>query len=75
MDRLRSGGLSRRQDPIDDQIAFARRCRTNQHRLVGLAYMGRTGIGLRIDSDGSDAHAPRRADDPTGNFTAIGDKE
>ena len=37
--------------------------------------MQRLGIGVGIDRNGADAHGPRGADDPAGNFAAIGDEE
>ena len=75
MDRLCSGRLRGRHDPIDHEIAFTRGGWTDQHSIVGFAHMGRSRIRLGIDRDGSNTHLPCRSDDPAGDFTAIGDKE
>ena len=45
------------------------------HRLVGLLNVQGVPLGLGIDGDGLDPHAPRRLDHPTGDLAAVGDED
>ncbi len=75
MDRLGVAGLRGGDDPIAEKVALARRGRADMQRLVGLADMAGTGVGVRIDRNRADAERPRGADDPAGDLAAIGDEE
>ena len=45
------------------------------HGLVSHLHERRAGIGIGIDRDGLDTHAPRGLDDPASNFAAVGDED
>ena len=45
------------------------------HRLVGHLDMQRVAVGVGVDRDGLDAHAPRGLDDAAGDLAAIGDQD
>ena len=75
VDRFRAGRLGRREHLGAVQIGFARRRRTDQHRLVGLAHMQGVGVRLGIDGDGAYPHPLGGAEDTAGDFAAIGDKD
>jgi hypothetical protein len=60
---------------VDDQIAFARRRRTDQKRLVSNAHMQRAGIGLGIDRDHAHPESLRSARDADGDLAAVGDQD
>ncbi len=62
-------------DLLGDQIAFRRLRRSDMDRLVGHFDEWRAGIGIRIDRDGGDPHAPGRLDHAAGDFAAIGDQD
>ena len=75
VDRLCAGRLGRSQHLGAVQIRFARRRRTDQHRLVGFAHMQGVGVRLGIDGDGANPHPLGGAEDTAGDFAAIGDKD
>ena len=75
VDRLRPRRLGRRQHLGAVQITFARRRRADQHRLVGVAHMQGVCVRLGIDGDGANPHPLGGAEDTTGDFAAIGDKD
>ncbi len=74
MDSLCAGFLRSLYDRTDIQIALRRNGRADAHRLVGHLHMQRLGVGIGIDRDSDDAKLARRADDPAGNFSAIGNQ-
>src|SRR3546814_811950 len=45
------------------------------HRLVGHLHERRARVGVRIDRDGRNTHAPRGLDDAAGDFAAVGDQD
>src|SRR5690606_7283878 len=47
----------------------------DMHGRVGHLHMQRIAIGVRIDGDRAQAHAPCRLDDATGDLAAVGDEE
>ena len=53
---------NRGDDPGADEVRLARRRRAEVHRLVGETDVARARVGVGIDGDGRDAHAPRRLD-------------
>jgi len=73
MDGVGAGFLDRRQQGVDDQIAFRRGRRTDADRFIGHRHMNRVDIGVGVDGHRLNAHGPRRAHDPASDFTAIGD--
>ena len=75
MDRRRTGRPRRCQQRRDRQVALARRGGTNAHGFIGELCVLRSGVGVRIDSDGADAEPARGADDPAGDFAAVGDQQ
>ena len=60
---------------IDLEIAVARQGPADANRFVRLRHMQRIGVGIGIDRDGAQAHAPGRPDDPAGDLAAIGDED
>ena len=62
-------------DPLDVEIALARRGGAQQMRLVRHLHMPRLRIGLGINRDGAKAHALCRPGNPAGDLAAIGDQE
>ena len=75
MHRLCAGRAARLDDGVDLQVALGRGRRADAHGLVGFAHMQRVGIGVGIDGDGGNPHAPGRAHDACGDFSAIGDED
>src|SRR5712675_283574 len=75
MHRLGAGFLASVNDAVSAQIAFGRRRRSDQDRLMGLADMQGLGIGFGIDRYGRDPHPPCGADDAAGDLAAIGDQD
>ena len=75
MHGLGAGLLAGCDDLVDDQIALRRRRRADQHRLVGHLDMERVAVGVGIDGDGRDAHAPGGLDDAAGDLAAIGNQD
>ena len=73
MHSLGARRLARGDDLVGDQIGFGRRRRPDMHRLVGHLHERRARVGVRIDGDGSNAHAARGLDDAAGDFAAVGD--
>ena len=57
------------------KIGFARRRRAEPHALVGHLHVRRARVGVGIDRDRLDPHAPRGADHPARNLPAIGDQD
>ena len=56
------------------QVCADRRFTANLDRLVGLAHRGAGSIQVVEDHGTANAHAPERADDPAGDFAAVGDQ-
>ena len=75
MDALRAGLARNLDDAVDDQIAFGRRRRADQMRLIALPYMQRSGVRLRIDRDGAHPEPRGGARDPAGDLAAVGDQD
>ncbi len=71
MDGLRAGGFRRGNDVVDDEIAFARRRRADQDRLIRQPHMARPGIRLGIHRHGANPHAARRFDHAAGNLATV----
>ena len=59
VDRLGPGRLGRGDDPLADQIAFARRRRADMHRLVRLRTCSALRVGVRINRHRPNARAVR----------------
>ena len=68
---LAAGG----HDPLDREVGLRRRGRADGDGLVGARDVQRVAVGLGMDGDGGDAHAPRRLHDPAGDLAAIGHKD
>ena len=71
MDRLGAGGMRGFENRVGVQIGLRRRARADAHRLVGHLDMQGVAVGVGIDRDGGDAHAPRGLDDSAGDFAPI----
>ena len=72
---LRAGLGNRGQEGLDIQIALGGGGGADDNRLVRHAHVQRAVVGLRIDRDGADAQAPRGANHPAGDLSAIGDQD
>jgi hypothetical protein len=75
MDGLGAGLAGGGQDLLGDQVALARRGRADQDGDVGLHHERSLGVRLGIDRDRPHAQLTGGADDPTGDFAAIGDED
>ena len=75
VDCLRPGLACGGDDAITDEIGFARGRGTDVHRLVRLADVQPTRIGIGKDRDRAHAERARGADDAAGDLAPIGDKE
>ncbi|ENT03750.1 hypothetical protein B989_00316 [Brucella sp. 56/94] len=74
MDRLRACFLRGLDDRIDVQIALRGCSRADTHRLVGHFHMQRPCIRIGINRHRGNAKLARRANDPAGDFSAIGNQ-
>jgi hypothetical protein len=74
MHRFGAGAAAGVDDLLDHQIALARRRRPDRHGLVGHFDMERVAVGVGIDRDRLDSHAPGSLDDPAGDLAAVGDQ-
>ena len=75
MDRLHIGDFGGGDDAGDVEIAFGRRGVADADRLIGQLEIGGVLVGGGIDDGGLDAHLAAGADDPQGDFSAIGDQD
>ena len=75
MHRLGAGLLARGDDPVHREVRLAAGCRADGDGLVGELDVQRVAVGLGIDGDGGDAHAPGRLDDAAGDLAAVGDQD
>ena len=75
MDGLSAGPAAGVEDLVDHQVGLGGGRRADRHRLVRHVDMERAGIGIGIDGDGAEAHAPRRPDDPTGDLATVGNQD
>ena len=75
MDGVRAGAFGGVDDAGDVEVAFPRRGGADGDGAVGGGDVHGGGVGLRVDGDGFDAHAPRGARDAAGDFAAIGDEK
>ncbi len=74
MDRLRAGGLRRRDDVLDHQVGVFRRRRADAHRLVRLAHVQRIAVGIAIHRHGLVTLLLGATDHPHRDLAAIGDQ-
>ena len=74
MHGLGAGFLAGSDNALAHQITFGCRRRADMHRLVGHFDMQRVAVGIGIDGNRRDAHAPGGLDNPAGNFAAIGNQ-
>ncbi len=75
MDGFRTGAFRGVDDAGDVEVAIARRGRADGDGAISRRNVHGGGVGLGIDGDGFDAHAPRGARDAAGDLAAIGDEE
>ena len=75
MDRIRACGSRDRQHARGIEVAFPRQCAAQPMRLVAGLDEQRAGVGIRVDGDRADAHAPRGAGDAHGDLAAVGDQQ
>ena len=75
MDRLRAGGLGRRDDPVAPQIAVGGRGPAQMHGLIGHLHMARIAVGVGIDRDRRHAQAAAGVDDAAGDLAPVGDQD
>ena len=74
MYRLGAGFTAGFDDPLDVEVALSRSGGTDADRLIGHLHMQGFGVGIGIDGDRGDAHAPGGADDAASDLAAIGDQ-
>ena len=74
MHGFRAGVAAGLHDAVDHEIGLRRGRRADMDGLVRHLDVERVAVGIGIDGDGLDAHAPRRLDDAAGDFAAIGDQ-
>jgi len=75
MDRFGAGRPRRFDDRVHVKIAVGGRRRPDPHGFVGHLHMQRARVGVRMDRDRGNAHAPRGCDDAAGDLGAIGDEQ
>src|SRR5208283_5376644 len=75
MQGLGAGDFTGREKGWNVQIGIARGRRPDAHRFVGELYMHRVSVGCRMNSHGRDSEFLGGAQNPQGNFAAIGDKD
>ncbi len=74
MDGFCSGIHGSFYDRLDIEIALRGRCRADMHRLIGHFDMQRIRVCIGINCDSDNAHFACGADNPAGNFSAIGNQ-
>ncbi len=74
MHRLGAARPAGRDDLVDHEIALGGRRRPDVNGAVGHLHMEGILVGVGIDRNRLDPHAPRGLDDATGDFAAIGDQ-
>ena len=62
-------------DALTEQVGLARWRRAQAHGLVASGDMRRSGIGVRVDSDGRHPQASCACSHPTGDFAAVGNQD
>jgi len=75
MDRVGTRVFGRLDDPVDQQIGFIDRCRTDPHCVICHLDMGGLCVGIGIDRDGAHAERLGGAHHPAGNFASVGNQE
>ena len=75
VDGLGAGLACSVQDAPDVQVALGGRGRAEPDRLVGLADVPGTGVGVAVDRDAGDAEGPQGADDADGDLSAVGHQD
>ena len=75
MDRICAADLGGRDDRRDRQIAVGGRRRADADRLIGKTHMHRVGVCGAVHGYGLDAEFLGCAQNPQGNFPAIGDQD
>jgi len=75
VDGVRAADLGSRDDRRNRQIAVGRSRRADADRLIGEPHVHRVGIGGAVHGDGFDAEFLGRAQNPQGNFPAIGNQD
>src|SRR5207248_2536995 len=75
MNRLDITDLGGGDNPVNLEIALARGRVTDAHRLVGQLEIRCVLVRRRVDHDRLNAHLPAGADDPQGDFSAVGDED
>ena len=75
MDRVALGGARNRENFLDGEIAFARRCRTDGISFVGEANVKARAVDIAIDGHGAHTEFPTGALDAHGDLTSVGDQE
>ncbi len=74
MNGLRAACLCGGNDLFSIEIRRTSGCRADGDGLVGQRHVHGVAVGIRIDRDGADAHLAGGADDPAGDFAAVGDQ-
>ena len=74
MNRVHVRDFRRADDAVNAQITFRRRRFADANGFVGQLHVHGIGIRLRINGHGADVQFLAGADDPNGDFAAIGDQ-
>ncbi len=75
MHRLGAGVPAGGEDVLHHQIALRRRRRADRDRHIRHFDVKRVAVGLGIDRNGLDTHAPGGLDDPAGDLAAVGNED
>ena len=75
MHRLGAARLAGGHNLVDHQVALRGRRRPDRDRRIGHLDMQGVAVGVGIDRDRLDPHAPGGLDDPAGDFAAIGNQD
>jgi len=75
VERVGPGAGGGAEDGRDVEVGVGRRGGADAHSGVGGADVGAVGVGVGVDGHGADAQPAAGADDATGDFAAVGDKD
>jgi hypothetical protein len=75
VDRVGTGVLGRRDDPVAAQVAFRRRRAADVDCLIRGPDVRRCGVGVAVDGNGGDTQLATGANDAHRDLAAIGDQD
>ncbi len=74
MNRIHIRDFSRADDPVNAQVTFRRRRAADANGFIGHLHVHRVGIHFGINGHRPDIQFLAGANNPNGDFTAIGDQ-